>query len=453
MTELENNLTQILSEKSTKIIPENIKKGVTIFDITGTAETSAAGVKLFKTEEEMQADSEATEGDLAVVYRSEIQNMTSTTETASITFPEKVVLPTAYTGSTYCMIRAVDSSVMFDGNCELSQTSFQFDGYSNTGMIRVQYTSEDGITYTRTRFQGDSGDLTNPVDLGTIVKVEQAEEWNDNFGYFMQTGGSTFEGLYKYTSYQLLNLILYNLDINNYDFNNKVYTGNKTYQNNLQDAFNIIHENYYDITILFLTSDLQYGYAIRGGNKPDGSGSGGMSNILQYFNNKMYKVTGDSVTDKTYIVLYKFNMSDGSLVETTDISSTQTTSPFKYNRGVTPLPEDATCFIITTKDNDFASINGYNDSNSETEITVLSKEYTTDYKYKLASTQLSLSNVNQLLPGKIAYGSNGIITGDEAIYDNLDMTLTTKHLLPGISTDSASDHIITLDSRYIRKNK
>ena len=40
MTELENNLTQILNEKSTKIIPENIKKDVSIFGITGTLESN-----------------------------------------------------------------------------------------------------------------------------------------------------------------------------------------------------------------------------------------------------------------------------------------------------------------------------------------------------------------------------------------------------------------------------
>jgi surface protein len=37
-TELKNKLNQILNEKTTKIIPENIKDGVTIFDVTGTLE-------------------------------------------------------------------------------------------------------------------------------------------------------------------------------------------------------------------------------------------------------------------------------------------------------------------------------------------------------------------------------------------------------------------------------
>lgn len=36
MTTLENNLADILSEKQNKIIPENIKAGITILGVTGT---------------------------------------------------------------------------------------------------------------------------------------------------------------------------------------------------------------------------------------------------------------------------------------------------------------------------------------------------------------------------------------------------------------------------------
>ena len=39
MSELKTNLEQILQEKETKIIPENIKKDISIFDVTGTLET------------------------------------------------------------------------------------------------------------------------------------------------------------------------------------------------------------------------------------------------------------------------------------------------------------------------------------------------------------------------------------------------------------------------------
>ena len=199
MTELETKLSQILEEKQNKIIPENIKKGIQIFDIEGTYEgdTSSTKIKLFETQEEMQQDPNANKGDLAVVYREEIKNMTSNTQTQYITFPETVTLPSAITESYYCMLRSVDSSAMFDGNIQLDQSMFGFDGFSDNGMIRVEYTSTDGITYTRTRFEGDNGELTNPVDLGVKIYCEMQEEWNDDFGYFMQIGGNTFEGLFE----------------------------------------------------------------------------------------------------------------------------------------------------------------------------------------------------------------------------------------------------------------
>ena len=203
MSDLKINLQEILQEKQDKIIPENIKKDVQIFDVTGTYEGSGSptggDVKLFETVEEMQADSAAQEGDLAVVYREEIQNMTANTQTQYITFPETVVLPEAFASDVYCRLRAVDETVMFDGQVMLNQSMFDFNGYTSSGMIRVRYTSNDGITYNRDEFMGDTGALTNPVDLGTTIHCEMSEEWNDMLGYFMQIGGMNFDGLFEYS--------------------------------------------------------------------------------------------------------------------------------------------------------------------------------------------------------------------------------------------------------------
>ena len=160
--------------------------------IVNVPQTGDVPVKLFKTKEEMNSSTGNVEGDLALVYKNEQQNMTADMEVTAITFPETVTLPTAFTGNAYGRLRAVDSSVMFDGNCGLSKTSFGFDSFSHIGMIRASYTSEDGITYTRTSLQGD-----NPIKLPTVVKGD-ANEWNDNFGYFMQIGTSVFEGIYIY---------------------------------------------------------------------------------------------------------------------------------------------------------------------------------------------------------------------------------------------------------------
>lgn len=159
--------------------------------------SSITSMKKFSTIEEMQLDTSAKENDKALVYRSEIQNMNESTETQYITFPETVTLPSAFTDNIYTRLRAVDSSKMFDGNIMFDSSSFRFDGWSDSGMIRVNYSSSDGITYVRNSFSGDNGDLTNPVDLGTVVKGKEGN-FNDTLGYFMQVGGNVFEGIYKY---------------------------------------------------------------------------------------------------------------------------------------------------------------------------------------------------------------------------------------------------------------
>lgn len=64
MSELNLNLEAILQEKQTKILPENIKKGVQIFDVVGTYEGSGqttTGEELFNTIEDTQADETAEE--------------------------------------------------------------------------------------------------------------------------------------------------------------------------------------------------------------------------------------------------------------------------------------------------------------------------------------------------------------------------------------------------------
>ena len=208
MSDLQTNLEQILQEKEQKIIPENIKSGVQIFDVIGTYEGSGqttSGVKLFETEESMQADSSAKDGDLAIIYKEKTGNMTIDTQTQYITFPETVILSEAITSNyNNCIINSINHTGKML-SITLTPTEFQAAGYNNLGMVGVRYTSSDGITYTRTMLGGISGggidssvtDLPNPLDFGTLIQCETPELWNDNMGYFMQIE-ENFEGLYIY---------------------------------------------------------------------------------------------------------------------------------------------------------------------------------------------------------------------------------------------------------------
>ena len=157
MNILENNLTQILNEKTTKIIPENIKKGVQVFDVIGALETGSGGkgdVKLFKTQEEMQADTTAKEGDLAVIYRSDIKSVSNGDTITSITFPKTVVFTEAITSNYYGRLRnSSEPRIYLDIQLDASRLML-YD--MNRTIQEIEYSSTDGITYTRTESNEDT---------------------------------------------------------------------------------------------------------------------------------------------------------------------------------------------------------------------------------------------------------------------------------------------------------
>ena len=155
-------------------------------------EGGSGDVKLFETEQAMQADPNPSEGDLAVVYREEIQPVTEESEFSSCIFPNTVVLEEAFSDNVYGRFRQVDDGY-FDGMMSVSSTVFIFEGYGESSEIRVQYTSQDGITYTRT----DGGEELQ--EFGTTIKWESwGGPFNDVIGNFMKIGGKYFDGLYQY---------------------------------------------------------------------------------------------------------------------------------------------------------------------------------------------------------------------------------------------------------------
>ena len=210
--ELQTKLDTILLDKNTNLLPENLKKNITCLGITGTYEGSGGGtvegIKQFATQEEMQADPAAKEGDLAVVYRNEIKNATVDSKFQTATFPETVVLDTSITDNIEVRYRAVDSSIMFECMGQLDSSNFMMDCYSDSGEVRIEYTSSDGITYTRTDTTG------NPVDFGTEIYYEMPEMWNDAIGKFIQASGNAFEGLYKAEN-KLTHTVNYNYRLEN----------------------------------------------------------------------------------------------------------------------------------------------------------------------------------------------------------------------------------------------
>lgn len=161
---------------------ENIKKDVSIFGVTGSLESSSGEVKLFETVEEMQADETAKEGDLAVVYKYKFNNIVAETRYDVVYFPEVVVL-NARVESPITI-----GNIFFKPYIRITSTvaSFTMSGYT------VTYTSEDGITYTRTDTLG------NPLE-GIYMS---SSNWNDIIGYFVKTLEIYFGGVFRHNGEQ-----------------------------------------------------------------------------------------------------------------------------------------------------------------------------------------------------------------------------------------------------------
>ena len=159
-------------------------------------EGGSGQVKLFETEQAMQADPNPSEGDLAVVYREELVPIDGNTKFDSCVFPKIVVLDEAFTGSISGGFGATEQGVVFAATVEVSSSGFRFSDYVKSEII-AQYTSQDGITYTRT----DGGEEL--VEFGTTIKWESFfGPFNSIIGNFMKIGRMVFEGLYEYKTNQ-----------------------------------------------------------------------------------------------------------------------------------------------------------------------------------------------------------------------------------------------------------
>ena len=149
-----DNLTNFLTDVASAI---KTKKGndtdipAANFDteIANLPSGGSGDVKLFDTIEHMQQDSSAQLEDMAVVYRESVQSITEESEFSSCIFPNTVVLEEAFTDEIYGSFRSTGGNY-FNGMVDMSSTAFMFDGYGGSSKIRVQYESQDGITYTRT---------------------------------------------------------------------------------------------------------------------------------------------------------------------------------------------------------------------------------------------------------------------------------------------------------------
>lgn len=435
------------------ITGDKIVAGNTILGVEGTAKISegdSEGVKLFETVEEMQADTEAEEGDLALVYRNELQPITVDSRFSKAVFPETVVLPNAITDYADLMFRAVDDSIMFECWGQLDASMFMMDCYTETGNTRIQYESSDGITYNRTRLQGDGVD-GDSVDFGTEIYYAYPEMWNDAMGYFLQSESANYQGLFEYTlniKTEYIKIPLRDGIIYKYDsttskmiksWENVLYYDKMFKAADLQAmAKRIVDNEQLENNIFAFYIDPNDNLCMAASHKTDGAPyyySNTLSN-LEYDVNGNFIGCGSTraggpntgadyamdiyhidLENKTYNFVERVNMvkkviANGVWKMTYGIPS-KTTIVKVYPNNNTMIDTDTALFC--TYGSDDVSIENLNGLNEAVLDTWLYKDM-----YIAAPNQFDVE-IKDILPGKICYGANGVVIGDNSIYNNLDI--------------------------------
>lgn len=390
-------------------------------------------VKLFDTIAHMQEDPTAQDGDLAIVYREEIQPINGESEFSVCKFPNRVVLDEAFTSNIRGDFRAVDSSSgYFDGMLSISSSSFRFNGWGDNVSVNIQYTSEDGITYTRT----DGGDEV--VDFGVTVVWSPYEEFDPVISKFMYTNGTMFEGLYQYktnvldTSKKYISYL--DTMVTDWAVGQTAPTSvTLTPSSDILDIEvfkNICKKVYDDVEDVQALSDFEIW------QEDDNNWYFAMyetSNMKQLYRqwNLIYnRDTREFLGLEAYgsglnypCKIYRIDLLNNTYVlDRTENWITLGTNysyiPFSINSLKTaPMPLSVnsgevfspTYIRYATSSQDSAIYYSYSD--------------TDDYYYNAyfyVGAQLSLNNSNQLLPNKTALGKGGLITGDSSIYSNLD---------------------------------
>jgi len=461
---------EILQEKNEKIIPENIKKGIKIFDIEGALEAGAAteGVKLFSTVEEMNADTTAEVGDLALVYKDATGNATVNSRFSKAIFPNTVKLSTAVSDYIEIMYRAVDSSIMFECWGQLDSNRFMMECYTDSSNIRIQYESSDGINYSRT----DGGE--EEVDFGVEIYYYYAEYWNDAIGYFIKTGTKEFEGLYE--RIEILNKEFIRFaDLRNMTFN---IENDAISSWNWDGTFIPGHYDLNKINTLINQYQIDKGYGVYSINNiglylntegkvffivnPDRNNNFNNASLAGDMNGNIIGLCIYKTTTPSMVTLDLDNMTYTEEVLSLDSSKSHKTYfrtyylidilPISYPPRFYPSTSDAGHLAMTI-DAYYSTWNGAEGDENETAAPYNVNEcYKKEYLYTLAPTQFNATS--DIVYGGIFYGKNGVEEGTLGVEVSTEMNdfsaeVTAKSM---VAYSNLEDIVLTDDNKTLPSN-
>ena len=220
LTDIADTFRSITGETDT-ISAESFSK-----EVQAVATSSSKNSYQRNSIEEMNAITDAKDGDTCLCCYTNSFNITEDRAVGVITFPKKVVFENAITEYYRAEIRAADSSIDLWGMIRLSPDNFEFqvDKMDDRSRANAFYSSEDGITYTLNQppdVEGSFG-LVNErtVDFKINIVIQNT---NEHIGAFLIGTDQVFEGLYKYENGWKTLSLNYPLDEYNVEISKKYY--------------------------------------------------------------------------------------------------------------------------------------------------------------------------------------------------------------------------------------
>lgn len=405
---------------------QDILLGKTAYIKDGKVTGTLKGARYYATEEEMYADTTPVEDDMAVVYNVTTEPLVNEMSVKTISFPKKVVLDTAITRSDGGQIMGYENDIYLNLRVGYSATRVYIHDMME-GTITVEYTSEDGITYTKTNGPDE-------YDLGGYVTVDDFEDLLSVLGPFILKTEPYFGGVFKFTLNTAVPGTWAKMDFIKNEVTDKYYYLPEIFTE--PDASNrtpliVVTEEELDSSGLFYNIKKCTSYINHRSTNVD---------LYCLADNKYYIVTevlgtGSDTSKKTNITTYDFSL-DNPIVEELSYSDVDigemTCLGYRINGSDTSWKKyilgevSSTSQLITTNHGGYVVHTSVTTdtmgSSTPLEIITnlqLSQQLHVD-KYLPASTQFTLTESNQLLPDVSAFGKDGVITGDGSIYDNLD---------------------------------
>ena len=422
------------------------------------------GVKKFESVEQMQASTGNQEGDLAIVYNSQILPLTENSIFQTAIFPDTVVLDEAIPSGTYIngeFMNVEDEMAMDSGYCNLSSDDFSFSYYGDgSRSVDIQYTSNDGINYTRTDSVG------NPVDFGVKLKFGSrwgSATWNNNLGYFIKVNQANFAGLYEYkqksdkTRFQFLSI---NSPV--YSTANDEITMNET---PIGDVYTF--EDISPIRTTMWNNGIKTNCAYIDNNDAlcFVALTGQDHNSLNgYFYNNSGELThlGSEGVSFTSVSIYTVDLvnktySLNRTINTEDVTTYNSGGTTTSRKGVPITSLNPKTMIMILNQNNMANLD-YRCFSTKQYITItnatssgyyyMKKIPYIYYAFDYASNQFTLKNASQLLNDITGFGANGAVTGDGTIWSNSDLSVMNQTLLGYNFDDLQTTSVISTQGKY-----